>query len=149
MIHPDMVTLALRPLLEDSGVLCSNLASPITSEAEFDDPNTIKVVLASNGDALYFSREAIPTRHRLEFGHLPAFKQVCIIPFRREFLLHYAELTPTPLEEAESIDMLRAVEHGFPVRLVHCDKQTHAVDTPSDLGVVEKLMADDPLTASY
>jgi 3-deoxy-manno-octulosonate cytidylyltransferase (CMP-KDO synthetase) len=76
-------------------------------------------------------------------------KQVCVIPFRRDFLREFAHLPQTPLERAESIDMLRAVEHGRPVRLVEIEEETHAVDTPADLQLVEALMKDDPLVALY
>ena len=149
MILPEMIDLALKPLLQDPKVLCTNLAAPIHSEEELEDPNTIKVVMAQNGDALYFSREPIPTRHRLPFGQIPAYKQVCVIPFRRDFLLHYTALTPTPLEQAESIDMLRALEHGHLIRLVRSEYVTQSVDTPADLARVEGLMQKDPLIQRY
>jgi 3-deoxy-manno-octulosonate cytidylyltransferase (CMP-KDO synthetase) len=149
MVVPEMIDLALQPLLNDPGVVCTNLASPITSEREFEDRNTIKVVMAHNGDALYFSREPIPTRQQLIFGQLSAYKQVCIIPFRRDFLLRYTSLEPTPLEQAESIDMLRALEHGYAIRLVKSNHATHAVDTPADLARVEALLRHDPLTHQY
>lgn len=149
MIVPAMIGQALQPLLEDASVVCSNLAAPILSEEDFEDPNTIKVALAADGNALYFSREPIPTRHRLRFGALPAYKQVCVIPFRRDFLLKYTALPPTPLEEAESIDMLRALEHGYPIRLVKTEYVTQAVDTPSDLARVEQLLQNDALVAQY
>ena len=149
MIVPEMIDLALGPLLKDPKVLCTNLAAPIRSEEEFEDRNTIKVVMAGNGDALYFSREPIPTRQRLSFHQLPVYKQVCVIPFRRDFLLKYAALAPTPLEQAESIDMLRALEHGYPVRLVRTKHVTFSVDTPSDLNRVSRLMKEDPLIRHY
>jgi len=149
MILPEMIDLALRPLIDDPRVVCSNLAAPITSVEEFEDSNTIKIVIASNGDALYFSREPIPARAKVSFSELGAMKQVCVIPFRREFLLDYSKLSPTPLEAIESIDMLRALEHGFPIRLVRTDKVTHAVDTVQDIHIVEQLMRGDPLLAGY
>lgn len=141
MIQPEMIEAALQPFGTDPAVVCSNLAAPIRTEAEFRDPNTIKVVMKANGDALYFSRQPIPTDQRLPVSRLPIYKQVCVIPFRRDFLLRYADLVPTPLEQAESIDMLRALEHGFPVRLVMTDAATHAVDTPEDLRAVEALLS--------
>jgi len=149
MIFPEMIDLALKPLLADSKVLCVNLAAPIQSEEEFNDRNTIKAVMAQNGDALFFSREPIPTRQRLPFGQFQAYKQVCVIPFRRDFLLQYTALEPTPLEQAESIDMLRALEHGYPIRLVKSEYITQSVDTPEDLARVETLMQKDPLVSRY
>lgn len=144
MIQPEMIDLAVGPLLKDPQVVCSNLAAPIRSFDEYRDPNTIKVAIAGNGDALYFSREPIPNCKREDFGRFPAFKQVCVIPFRFEFLFRYTELAPTPLEEAESIDMLRLLEHGIAVRMVETDRESHAVDTQADLELVASLMANSP-----
>jgi 3-deoxy-manno-octulosonate cytidylyltransferase (CMP-KDO synthetase) len=149
LITPEMIDRSLEPLLSDASVGCSNLFAPIESENELTDPNTIKVVMRRNGDALYMSREPIPTRTRLPFGKIPAFKQVCVIPFRRDFLLAYASHPPTELELAESIDMLRALEHGDEIRMVRTDASTHAVDTPEDLRRVEAIVASDPLFRRY
>lgn len=149
LIVPEMIDLAVEPLRSDLSIVCVNLAGRIESEEEFEDPNTIKVVKAHNGDALYMSRHPIPGRERLPFGKIPAWKQVCIIPFRRDFLMKYTLLTPTALEAAESIDMLRAMEHGYPVRLVESPYTTYSVDTPEDVARVEHVMRDDPLFRSY
>lgn len=149
MIHPSMVESALRPMLEDDEILCTNLFAPIQDETEFDNRDTIKVVMDQKGDALYFSREPVPTRQLRPFDSKSAFKQVCVIPFRREFLLQYSSLTPTPLEVAESIDMLRALEHGYRIRMVPSGYLTQAVDTLADLARVAELLISDPLTAQY
>ena len=149
MTVPEMLDAAIAPMLGDPELQCLNLAKRIDTEDEFSDRNTIKVVMDSQGDALYFSREPIPTRHIADFEGLPVFKQVCIIPFRRDFLLTYARLEPTRLEQAESIDMLRALEHGYKVHIVETDYDTHAVDTSDDLAMVERIMRDDPLVESY
>jgi 3-deoxy-manno-octulosonate cytidylyltransferase (CMP-KDO synthetase) len=149
MIVPEMIDAGLGPLLADPSVVCTNLAAPIRTQEEFEDRNCIKVVIDRKGDALYFSREPIPTRQRLPFGRVPAYKQVCIISFRRDFLLTYTALQPTALEQAESIDMLRALEHGYPIRVVPCDRQTQSVDTPADLTRVETLMRGDRLVERY
>ncbi|MBI2953565.1 MAG: 3-deoxy-manno-octulosonate cytidylyltransferase [Chloroflexi bacterium] len=149
MTYPGMIEQAIEPLLLDPSVQCVNLVKRIASEDEFLDPNTIKVATDRNWNALYFSREPIPSRRQGGYDSLIAYKQVCIIPFRRDFLFRYAELAPTPLEQAESIDMLRVLEHGYKVRLVETEFPTHAVDTIADLRHVEQLMRDDPLTWEY
>lgn len=149
MIAPHMVAAAVAPMLDDPTIRCVNLAKRIETEEEYRDPNTIKVVMDHQGYALYFSREPIPTRRILDFDRIPVFKQVCIIPFLRDFLIQFAGLEPTPLEQAESVDMLRILEHGYRVRLVETMVNTHAVDTPSDLVLVESLMLNDPLVAEY
>jgi 3-deoxy-manno-octulosonate cytidylyltransferase (CMP-KDO synthetase) len=78
-----------------------------------------------------------------------AFKQVCIIPFTTAALREFIQLDPTPLEVAESIDMMRFIEHGRRVKMIETSFATHAVDTPDDLKIVEKLLHKDPLTAKY
>jgi len=138
MTHPDMISEALQPMLDDESVNIVNLLGTIATTTEFDDRNCIKVVCDLAGDALYFSREPIPTRART--GDVPIGKQVCIIPFRRDFLLRYTSMDPTPLEIAESVDMLRVLEHGLKVRLVPTQHATYAVDTPEDLSRVAIAM---------
>ena len=140
MITPAMISAAVTPLLADLSVGCVNLVHRITKRHDYLDPNTIKVVMDVNADALYFSRAPIPALEFSETNQLPVFKQVCVIPFRRESLREFTRLPPTPLERAESIDMLRLIEHGRRVRLVETTVETHAVDTPEDLRLVETLM---------
>ena len=140
MIHPDMVSEALQPLYEDEDVLVTNLLGKINSEEEFEDRNCIKVVCDENLNAMYFSREPIPTQVRER--NVPKYKQVCVIPFRRDFLIDYTNMKPTTLEVAESIDMLRVLEHGLKVRMAPTAHESQAVDTPEDLKKVEKLIAD-------
>lgn len=149
MTTPEMIDLAIAPMLDDPQVQCVNLVKRIETEEEFLNPNTIKVVMDRQGEALYFSREPIPTRHIQDFDVIPVFKQVCVIPFRRNLLLTYAQLEPTPLEQTESIDMLRLLEHGYKVHMVETEFDTRAVDTPADRDRVEELMRDDPLTREY
>lgn len=138
MTHPEMISEAVQPLLDDYSVKVVNLLGKIKDHAEFEDRNCIKVVCDLNSDALYFSREPIPTRCKVD--DIPMRKQVCIIPFRRDFLLEYTNMEPTPLEIAESVDMMRILEHGLKVRLVPTLHDTQAVDTPQDLERVERLL---------
>lgn len=149
MITPEMIEEALSPMLSDPSVACVNLVSRIASRDEYADPNAIKVVSNLSGDALYFSRAPVPAVDFARADRPPVFKQVCVIPFRRDFLREFARLPATPLERAESIDMLRAIEHGRRVRLVETAARTHAVDTPEDLRLVEALMRNDPLVTRY
>ena len=143
MLKPGMIQAAVAPMLLDPAIPCVNLAYRMSNREEYVDPNTIKVVMSLTGDALYFSRAAIPAIDFARQNHPTVFKQVCVIPFRRDFLRQFAQLSPTPLETAESIDMLRALEHGHRVRLVETDVATHAVDTPEDLLLVESLMKQE------
>jgi len=138
MIHPNMINEAVAPMLSDESIEVTNLLGKIETREEFEDRNCIKVVSDLTGNALYFSREPIPTQVKMSMP--PIGKQVCIIPFRRDFLTEYTDLASTPLEEAESVDMMRVLEHGRRVRMVPTKYRTHSVDTESDLRVVEALM---------
>jgi len=138
MIHTDMITEVLNPMLSDPGILVANLLGKIQSQEEFEDRNCIKVVCDLKSNALYFSREPIPTTNKTT--KIPMRKQVCVIPFRRDFLLEYTKMTPTPLEIAESIDMMRVLEHGLDVKMVSTTHATCSVDTTADLLKVESLM---------
>jgi 3-deoxy-manno-octulosonate cytidylyltransferase (CMP-KDO synthetase) len=141
MTHPDMIAEAVQPLLDDAGIQVVNLLGQIKEAAEFEDRNCIKVVCDLNFNAMYFSREPIPTRSKSD--QVPMGKQVCIIPFRRDFLLEYTRMEPTPLEVAESVDMMRILEHGMKVRMAPTKYSTQAVDTLDDLKRVEKLMRSE------
>lgn len=140
MTHPDMIAEAVEPMRADPSIQVVNLLGVIKNRTEFEDRNCIKVVCDLHGNALYFSREPIPTRCKVD--EVPMGKQVCIIPFRRDFLLQYTQLAPTPLEIAESVDMMRVLEHGLPVRMIPTMHDSHAVDTPEDLIKVEHLMVN-------
>jgi 3-deoxy-manno-octulosonate cytidylyltransferase (CMP-KDO synthetase) len=140
MTHPDMITEALQPMLDDPTIQVVNLLGKITDLAEFEDRNCIKVVCDLNSNAMYFSREPIPTPSKTD--HIPMRKQVCIIPFRRDYLLEYTRLAPTPLEIAECVDMMRILEHGMKVRMTPTKHNSQAVDTPDDLVRVERLMQE-------
>lgn len=149
MTHPDMIDEATAPFADEPDIQCVNLLRRIDNEADYRNPNTIKVVLHPSGDAMYFSRSPIPASSKNDFAMIEAFKQVCIIPFTRASLARFAALPPTPLEIAESVDMMRFVEHGVPVRMVPTNFDTQAVDDMDDLARVENLMRDDPLVREY
>src|SRR5581483_9155405 len=110
MVSAEMIEASIGPFSEPQ-VVCTNLSSRIESEDDFRDPNTIKLVVDGGGDALYFSRSPIPVM-RQGFRAGLAHRQVCVIGFRAAFLQEYARLAPTPLEQDESVDMLRILEHG-------------------------------------
>ncbi len=149
MVHPEMIDEAIAPMLRNPDIGCVNLVSEIRSEADHQDPDTVKVVSDQVGRALYFSREPIPNPGKFAFADVPTYKQVCIIPFRRETLDLYAKLEPTPLEKAESIDMLRFLEHGYGVHLAETKHETTAVDRPEDRARVEELLREDPVLPRY
>ena len=148
MVLPEMIDDAVKPLLSDQGIKITNLMAPLKTREEHEDPNEVKVVVDKDDFALYFSREPIPSRKK-GAAQIPMLKQVCIIPFKRDFLIKFNELTQTPLEIAESVDMLRVLENGYKVKMVRSNHETYSVDTPEDLRKVEDLMANDPLIRMY
>lgn len=149
MTHPDMIDTAVAPFKSDPKLGCVNLVRKIDNEADYMDFNTIKVVMNQRNEALYMSRRPIPSLAKSGFAGTAAHKQVCIIPFRRETLFQYTRLAPTPLEQLESVDMMRLLEHGLTVKMVPTEFNTQAVDTPADLARVEQLMKNDPLLSRY
>jgi 3-deoxy-manno-octulosonate cytidylyltransferase (CMP-KDO synthetase) len=149
MTHPDMIDAAVAPFHNDLQLGCVNLVRKIDNAADFQDTNTIKVVMNQLGDAIYMSRQPIPTLAKSGFAQTAAYKQVCIIPFRRAMLHKYMHLSATPLEQLESVDMMRLIEHGYRVKMIHTTFDTQAVDTEADLLRVAKLMEADPLLAAY
>jgi len=148
MLHPKMIDEAIKPMLKDESIQIVNLMAPLKSREEQNDPNEVKVVVDLQGFALYFSREPIPSWKK-SAKEVPMNKQVSIVPFRRDFLIKYTKLSPTPLEKVESVDMLRVLEHGYKVKMVQTGFDTYSVDTVEDLKNVEKLMTNDKILKSY
>jgi 3-deoxy-manno-octulosonate cytidylyltransferase (CMP-KDO synthetase) len=126
----------------------TNLMAPLKTREEQEDPNEVKVVVDKDNFAMYFSREPIPSWKK-GTEEVPMYKQVCIIPFRRDFLIKFNELPQTPLEIIESVDMLRVLEQGYKVKMVSSQYETYSVDTLEDLKRVESEMINDTLIGMY
>lgn len=148
MLFPEMIDLAVKPMIDDTSIDIVNLMGKIKTREEQEDPNTVKVVVDLQGFALYYSREPIPSWKK-GAKSVPMLKQVPIIPFKRDFLLKFNRLTPTPLEIVESVDMMRVLEHGYKVKMVLEEFETYGVDTPEDLMKVESVMKRDRLVLNY
>tara|TARA_B100000315_G_C14460215_1_gene533377 strand:- start:299 stop:1063 length:765 start_codon:yes stop_codon:yes gene_type:complete len=148
MIVPQMIELAVNPLINDQSIKVSNLMKKVKSNKEWIDPNEVKVVVDNNDNALYFSREPIPSEKKYS-GEITAYKQVCIMPFRRNTLLEYLNLSPTQLEIIESVDMNRFLEHGISLKMIESNYESYAVDTKEDLQFVEEAMKNDHLIDKY
>ena len=138
----------MAPMLADPSINVVNLMADMDTLEEFEDPNEVKVVVDHFNNALYFSREPIPSRKKGS-DKVPMRKQVCIIPFRRDYLLHFNEMPESPLEIYESVDMMRILEHGEKVHMVPTDCRSWSVDTPEDLARVARLMEGDDLMKEY
>jgi len=148
MITPEMINAAVQPLLEDSSLNITNLMEAMQTQEEHEDPSEVKVVVDKKSNALYFSREPIPSKKK-GVSSILMLKQVCIIPFKRDFLLQYNSMEQTPLEIIESVDMNRLLENGIPIRMVMRSEVTFSVDTITDLNKVNIKMKNDPLLKKY
>jgi 3-deoxy-manno-octulosonate cytidylyltransferase (CMP-KDO synthetase) len=143
LIEPGMISEVLEPLTADPSVHMSTLRQVTSDAFDIDSPHVVKVVVDNRGDALYFSRSAIPFLRDsapARAGHY-IYKHIGLYAFRRDFLLTFATLPQTPLEQAESLEQLRALEHGFRIRTVATKYESIEVDTPEDLERVRQLMA--------
>jgi 3-deoxy-manno-octulosonate cytidylyltransferase (CMP-KDO synthetase) len=141
LIDPGAIDTAILPVAEDPSVVMATLKKRIEDAREIDNPNVVKVVTDRNGDAIYFSRYAIPyVRERgAENASVPFFKHIGLYVYRRNFLLGYPGLPVGPLERAERLEQLRALENGHRVRVVETEYESVGVDTPEDLERVRRL----------
>lgn len=149
MLLPEMVDALIKPMrARGRKPDVANLISPIETDEDFNDPNTVKVVLDRKSNAMYLSREPIPSPKKFS-GETPRWKQLGMIAFTRRALMDYVKLEPTPLEIIESVDMNRFLEHGKRIRMIPALWKTAAVDTPGDRDRVERLMRNDSLLSRY
>ena len=142
LIDPAAIDMAILPLVHDPDVLMATLKKRIENPREIDDPNVVKVVTDLAGDAVYFSRCPIPYWRQDSEGFPRAayFKHIGLYVYRRNFLLGYSAMPVGPLEQAERLEQLRAIENGFRIRVAETDYESIGVDTPEDLERVSRLV---------
>jgi 3-deoxy-manno-octulosonate cytidylyltransferase (CMP-KDO synthetase) len=132
----------------DPAVEIVNIMSRLRTMAQFVDRNNVKVVVNQNNDALYFSREPIPSPW-CGLDQVPMYMQTGIIAFRRDALLRFNRMQETRLEQIESVDMNRVLETGGRIRMVLTEAVTIGVDTLQELEDAEVLMRDDTSLSRY
>ena len=140
LIDPRAIDQVVAPLLTDSSIQMSTLYKRITQPAELIDNNVVKVVIDRAGFAMYFSRAPIPHARDPRGGWPPLYRHIGLYAYRRNTLLVLASLEPTPLERAESLEQLRALEHGIRIKAVETPYDSFSVDTPADLEQVRRLL---------
>ncbi len=141
LIVPASIQLAVQPLRDDDSLVMSTLRERLHDPHEIQDPNNVKVVVDRDDFALYFSRHPIPFVRGADAP--PTFwRHLGLYVYRRDFLLTYAQLPPTPLQLAESLEQLRALEHGYRIKVPATPHPALGVDTPEDLERVRAVMAD-------
>ena len=136
LLDPAAIDATVLALTSDPDVSMATLAKRIENPAEVSDPNVVKVVSDMDGDAIYFSRSPIPY---VREGGAAHFKHIGLYVYRRDFLLAYSGLRIGPLEQAERLEQLRAIENGYRIRVVETDYESFGVDTPQDLERVAML----------
>lgn len=139
LLDPGEIDAVVAPFRERPDLVMSTVATPLSDPRDVADPSVVKVVLDVRGDALYFSRLPIPFYRSGEPGR--CLKHIGLYAYRTEFLLRYAALAPTPLEQAEQLEQLRVLEHGYRIHVVLTDQDAISVDTPADLERVRALVA--------
>ena len=149
LVRPEMFESLLYPLLNENDLQCTNLMVEIVKDEEFNSSDVVKTVCDLKNNAIYFSREPIPSVRKAGGQVFRKYKQLGIIAFRKDFLFHFTAMLPTPMEAVESVDMLRAIEHGFKIRMVESPFQVVGVDTPKDLESARLLLEKDDLLDSY
>jgi 3-deoxy-manno-octulosonate cytidylyltransferase (CMP-KDO synthetase) len=140
LIDPRSIAEAVAPFTDPS-IQMTTLYRRIEDPADLSNPNVVKVVLDRGGFALYFSRAPIPHARDPRGGWPPLYKHIGLYAYRRSALLVLATLEQTPLERAEALEQLRALEHGIRIKAVETRYDTIGVDTPEDLEQVRRLLA--------
>lgn len=130
-IPPLNIDKVIKSLTEDKNVVVSTLCIRLVSDKEISDPNKVKVIVDRSGNAIYFSRSLIPfnrTGKKVNY-----FKHIGLYAYRRDFLLEFTKLKPSPLETAESLEQLRIIENGYKIKVVEVFRDSISVDTKDDL----------------
>jgi len=141
LIDPAAIEAVVGPLLTEPGVEMATLAFPVRDFNDVAQPTLVKVVCDQTGHALYFSRQPIPFRRNMaELESVDYLGHMGIYAYTRACLLKLASLAPTPLEQAEKLEQLRALENGIRIRVNRWQYRTIGVDVPEDIAKVEKAL---------
>ena len=153
LLDPDSINRAAAPILADDSIVMATLAHPLTDPEEVANTNVVKVVMDKQGFALYFSRCPIPF-DRDRFGSkLPGtaieqvpsgmMRHIGLYVYRADFLQRFAAMAPTRLEQLESLEQLRALEHGYKIRVVATRQAVIGVDTQEDVEKVQAILEEN------
>jgi 3-deoxy-manno-octulosonate cytidylyltransferase (CMP-KDO synthetase) len=147
LMRPEMIDQLVEGMQSDSKCVMGTLARKLESAANLDNPNVVKVALAQNGNALYFSRSRVPFVRDARSGDSPEwlklakfYKHLGIYAFRRDFLLRFVQLPQSELEKTEKLEQLRALENGFSIKVLVTPHDSIGVDRPEDVELVEEIL---------
>jgi 3-deoxy-manno-octulosonate cytidylyltransferase (CMP-KDO synthetase) len=140
-IEPADLDALVAPMRADETIAMATLATPIIDSLEWNNPSVVKVVCGADGNALYFSRSPIP---HMRDGGMPkqALRHIGVYAYRRDFLMKFAALPEGVLERVEKLEQLRALEHGYTIRVVASVKPSLEVDTAADLARARDVAGD-------
>lgn len=145
LIDPSTIDVAIMSVYDEPDIPMATLRKKIEDEAEYHNPNVVKVVTDHYSNAIYFSRAPIPyVRDEAERRAAVHFKHIGLYVYRRNFLLGYSDMPVGPLEQAERLEQLRALENGHRIRVVETEYESLGVDTPEDLAKVLTLFEVRP-----
>lgn len=146
LLDPNCIDQVIERLEKDPAAVMATVAHPLYDEEAWHDPSVVKCVIDSRGRALYFSRAPIP--HSADGVPEGALHHVGIYAFRRDFLLRYGQLESTPLQQRESLEQLRVLEHGEAIQVAVLPGQAFGVDTPADLERAEQVLCKQNISSS-
>lgn len=150
LVHPEALESLMAPLLKEDVLMFTDMMRIIEDSSEINNSNVVKVVFDTLQNALYYSREPIPSSQKISMrSSVASYKQLGINAFRKKSLMSFANLPRTPLEKIESVDMLRLLENRLIVRMVATSFPSAGVDTLEDLKRAEDFMRKDSLRLSY
>ena len=144
LIEPEMINSIIDSFKEDNTISMSTLKYKIDTIEEIENPNYVKVVTDKKGYALYFSRSIIPYPRKLDIQNY--YKHVGIYGYKRDFVIEYAKMEPTPLELSESLEQLRALENGYRIKVMETPYKIIGVDTQEELEKVREYIVENRLS---
>ncbi len=143
LIEPEMINSIINSFKEDDTISMSTLKYKIDSIEEIENLNYVKVITDKKGYALYFSRSVIPYPRKLDIQNY--YKHVGIYGYKRDFVVEYAKMEPTPLELSESLEQLRALENGYRIKVIETPYKIIGVDTQEELEKVREYIKENGL----
>lgn len=143
LIEPEMINSIINSFKEDDTISMSTLKYKIDTMEEIENPNYVKVITDKKGYALYFSRSVIPYPRKLDIQNY--YKHVGIYGYKRDFVVEYAKMEPTPLELSESLEQLRALENGYRIKVMETSYKIIGVDTQEELEKVREYIKENGL----
>ena len=147
IISPTLIEKLIEPLESNDDIQAACLIYPINDLEDLEDQNTVKAVMNKDNSVMYFSRAPIPN---FKLGEKPKlYEQSGVMAYDKEFLHTYSTLSPTPLERAESVDMLRIIEHGYRIYGVVTENITIEVDIPEHIKKVEEAILNDAVQKTF